>query len=212
MKKEYSIRKEIRLKNYDYSRNGLYFITICTKDKIPYLSEINGVGDGVLDVPQHKLTEYGTFVNDQIKEINSIYEKIKIIKYVIMPDHVHMIIYIFDEYKIINGTSRTPSPTNKKIPSVISALKRFVNKKTGFNIWQRSYYDHIIRNKKEFFEIFRYIENNPLNWINNNFNQNICASSAVYICKFKNKKLLIEFEPNKAFYDCFQQKISENKK
>ncbi|MBR6624330.1 MAG: hypothetical protein IKK91_10610, partial [Ruminococcus sp.] len=66
-----------------------------------------------------------------------------------------------------------PSPTNKKIPSVISALKRFVNKKTGFNIWQRSYYDHIIRNKKEFFEIFRYIENNPLNWINNNFNQNI---------------------------------------
>ncbi|MBR6622865.1 MAG: hypothetical protein IKK91_03055, partial [Ruminococcus sp.] len=105
MKKEYSIRKEIRLKNYDYSRNGLYFITICTKDKIPYLSEINGVGDGVLDVPQHKLTEYGTFVNDQIKEINSIYEKIKIIKYVIMPDHVHMIIYIFDEYKIINGTS-----------------------------------------------------------------------------------------------------------
>ncbi|MBO5432533.1 MAG: hypothetical protein J6A43_00585, partial [Clostridia bacterium] len=96
---------EIRLKNYDYSRNGLYFITICTKDKIPYLSEINGVGDGVLDVPQHKLTEYGTFVNDQIKEINSIYEKIKIIKYVIMPDHVHMIIYIFDEYKIINGTS-----------------------------------------------------------------------------------------------------------
>ncbi len=173
MKKEYSIRKEIRLKNYDYSRNGLYFITICTKDKIPYLSEIKGVGDGVLDVPQHKLTEYGTFVNDQIKEINSIYEKIKIIKYVIMPDHVHMIIYIFDEYKIINGTSRPPSPTNKKIPSVISALKRFVNKKTGFNIWQRSYYDHIIRNKKEFFEIFRYIENNPLNWINNNFNQNI---------------------------------------
>ena len=67
-----------------------------------------------------------------------------------------------------------PSPTNKKIPSVISALKRFANKKTGFNIWQRSYYDHIIRNKKEFFDIFRYIENNPLNWINNNFNQNIC--------------------------------------
>ncbi len=156
MKKEYSIRKEIRLKNYDYSRNGLYFITICTKDKIPYLSEIKGistsvgadipdapnVGDGVLDVPQHKLSEYRTFVNDQIEEINSVYEKIKIIKYVIMPDHVHMIIFIFDEDKIISetslnektrisisGTSRTPSPTNRTIPSVISALKRFVNKK-----------------------------------------------------------------------------------
>ena len=45
-----------------------------------------------------------------------------------------------------------------------------------------------------------------------NFNQNICPSSVVYICKFKEKKLLVEFEPNKAFYDCFQQKISENKK
>lgn len=186
MKKEYPVRKEIRLKNYDYSRNGLYFITICTKDKIPYLCEIKGisaavcdgthdvlnVGDGVLDVPQRKMKEYGIFVNDQINEINSVYEKIQIIKYVIMPDHVHMIIYIFDEDKIINGTSGTPSPTNRMIPSLISVLKRFVNKKTGFNIWQRSYYDHIIRNKKEFLEIWEYIENNPLNWINNNFNQN----------------------------------------
>ena len=118
------------------------------------------------------MKEYGIFVNDQINEINSVYEKIQIIKYVIMPDHVHMIIYIFDEDKIINGTSGTPSPTNRMIPSLISVLKRFVNKKTGFNIWQRSYYDHIIRNKKEFLEIWEYIENNPLNWINNNFNQN----------------------------------------
>ncbi len=185
MKKEYSVRKEIRLKNYDYSQNGLYFITICTKDKIPYLYEIESVGDGVLDVPQQKLKEYGIFLKDQINEINSVYEKIKILKYVIMPDHVHMIIFIFDEDKIINrasisetsrmpssGTSRTPSPTNQTIPLVISAFKRFVNRKTGFNIWQRSYYDHIIRNKKEFIEICRYIENNPLNWINNNFNQN----------------------------------------
>lgn len=167
----------MRLKNYDYSGNGLYFITICTKDKIPYLYEIESVGDGVLDVPQQKLKEYGIFVKDQINEINSVYEKIKILKYVIMPDHVHMIIFIFDEDKIINRasiseTSRTPSPTNQTIPLVISAFKRFVNRKTGFNIWQRSYYDHIIRNKKEFIEICRYIENNPLNWINNNFNQN----------------------------------------
>lgn len=191
MKKEYSVRKEIRLKNYDYSQNGLYFITICTKDKIPYLYEIESVGDGVLDVPQQKLKEYGIFLKDQINEINSVYEKIKILKYVIMPDHVHMIIFIFDEDKIINrasisetsrmpssGTSRTPSPTNQTIPLVISAFKRFVNRKTGFNIWQRSYYDHIIRNKKEFIEICRYIENNPLNWINNNFNQNKWSGTA----------------------------------
>lgn len=143
MKNELKIRKEIRLKNYDYSGNGLYFITICTKDKIPYLCEI--VGDGVLDVPhdkdipQQKLKEYGIYANDQINEINSIYDKIKIIKYVIMPDHIHMIIFIFDEDKMINGTLTMTSPTNKTIPVLISAFKRFVNRKTGFNIWQRSY-------------------------------------------------------------------------
>ncbi|MBO5382986.1 MAG: hypothetical protein J6A30_01665, partial [Ruminococcus sp.] len=93
------------MKNFDYSRNGLYFITICTKDRTPYLSEIRGVGDGVLDVPKIKIKKYGEYVKEQINEINSVYEKIKIIKYVIMPDHVHMIIYIFDDNKMfgVNG-------------------------------------------------------------------------------------------------------------
>ena len=175
MGKEFKTRKEIRMKNFDYSRNGLYFITICTKDRTPYLSEIRGVGDGVLDVPKIKIKKYGEYVKEQINEINSVYEKIKIIKYVIMPDHVHMIIYIFDDNKMFGvngGTSRTPSPTNQSIPSLISVFKRFVNKKTGNDIWQRCYYDRIIRNEREFLEICDYIENNPLNWINNKFNLN----------------------------------------
>ncbi len=165
-------RKLNRLENYDYSSNGLYFITICTKDREKYLSDIISVGDGVLDVPELKLKEYGRILNDQIIEINSIYEKLKIIKYVIMPDHLHMIIYLFDDKNIFGGTSRTPSPTNAVIPSLISALKRFVNKKIGFNIWQRSYHDHIIRNEKEFLEICAYIDNNPINWVNDIYNQN----------------------------------------
>ncbi|WP_295066853.1 transposase [Ruminococcus sp.] len=181
-------RKLNRLENYDYSRNGLYFITICTKDRVPYLSKVTsvgnavgdiptilknvGVGDGVLDVPEFKLTEYGRILNDQIIEINSVYKKLKIIKYVIMPDHLHMIIYLFDDDNVFGGTSRTPSPTNAVIPSLISTLKRFVNKKIGFNIWQRSYHDHIIRNEKEFLEICDYIDNNPTNWVNDIYNQN----------------------------------------
>ena len=67
-------RRLNRLKNYDYSRNGLYFITICTKDRIPYLSDIIDVGDGVLDVPTIKLTDYGKILNDQIIEMNEIYK------------------------------------------------------------------------------------------------------------------------------------------
>ena len=169
---EQNERKLNRLENYDYSSNGLYFITICTKDREKYLSDIISVGDGVLDVPELKLKEYGRILNDQIIEINSIYEKLKIIKYVIMPDHLHMIIYLFDDKNIFGGTSRTPSPTNAVIPSLISALKRFVNKKIGFNIWQRSYHDHIIRNEKEFLEICAYIDNNPINWVNDIYNQN----------------------------------------
>ena len=165
-------RRLNRLKNYDYSRNGLYFITICTKDRIPYLSDIIDVGDCVLDVPTIKLTDYGKILNDQIIEMNEIYKKSQIIKYVIMPDHVHMIIYLFDDDNVFVGTSRTPSPTNAVIPSMISTLKRFVNKKTGFNLWQRSFHDHIIRNEKEFLDICNYIDNNPINWVNDIYNQN----------------------------------------
>ena len=179
-------RKLNRLINYDYSSNGLYFVTICTKDRVQYLSEIttgngelienytehgNFVGDGVLDVPQIKLTEYGRILDQQIIEMNSIYKNSQVIKYVIMSDHLHMIIYLFDDEMVL-GTSRTPSPTNAKIPLIVSTLKRFVNKKIGFNIWQRSYHDHIIRNREELRQIWQYIDNNPINWANDIYNQN----------------------------------------
>ena len=169
---EQNERKLNRLTNFDYSRNGLYFITICTKDRIRYLSDIRDVGNAALGVPIVRLTDYGKIVNDQINEINSVYAKLKIMKYVIMPDHLHMIIYLFDENNVMVGTSRTPSPTNAVIPSLISVFKRFVNKKTGCDIWQRSYHDHIIRNEREFLEICNYIDNNPINWVNDIYNQN----------------------------------------
>ena len=189
---EYQNRKINRLKNYDYSSNGLYFVTICTKDRVRYLSEIicddefydnfdnpikndypgENVGDGVLDVPYVKFKKYGEITNEIIIQINEFYSNINILNYVIMPDHLHMIISIFDNDKIIGGTSRTPSPTNAIIPSFISTLKRFVNKRIGFNIWQRSYFDHIIRNENELRDIWNYIENNPINWINHIYDQN----------------------------------------
>ena len=169
---ELNDRKLNRLDNYDYSSNGMYFITMCTKDRVQYLAEIRDVGDGVLDVPLIKLTEYGEILNDQIIEMNSVYKNSKIIKYVIMPDHLHMIVDLFDDDRIMCGTSRTPSPTNATIPSVISTLKRFVNKRVGFNIWQRSFHDRIIRNEAELRQIWQYIDNNPINWANGIYEQN----------------------------------------
>ena len=170
---EHSDRKLNRLKNYDYSRNGLYFITICTKDRIPYLSEIHDVGNAALGVPIVKLTEYGEIVNDNIKKINEIYRYVSVTKYVIMPDHIHMILFVSDfEDRFVNcGTPRAAFPT-KSVSQIINGLKSISTKQIGFSIWQKSFHDHIIRNEKEFLEICDYIDNNPINWVNDIYNQN----------------------------------------
>ena len=165
---EFKERKTNRLSNYDYSQNGAYFITICTKDMKCTLSKI--VGDGVLDVPQVKLTNYGKIINDRIIEMNSIYKNVNVERYVIMPNHIHLLIMI-DNYNEditeVNGTSRTPSPTrqNSIISNFISTLKRYTNKQIGYNIWQRSFHDHIIRNEEDFLTRWQYIDENPKKWL-----------------------------------------------
>ena len=85
-----------------------------------------------------------------------------------MPNHIHLLIYI----NSTNGTSRMPSPmqnnintrANEQIPKLVSSLKRFTNKKTGVDLWQRSFHDHIIRDENDYLQIWEYIENNPLKW------------------------------------------------
>ncbi len=167
MDNELKKRKPNRLKNFDYSQNGAYFITICTKDKRCILGKI--VGDGVLDVPKIYLSDYGNIVNDRIVEMNKIYENIMVEKYTILPNHIHLLIHIDNNVKNKIGTSRTPSPTNVAIPSFVSTLKRLTNKQIGENIWQRSYHDHIIRNEHDYLEIWQYIENNPKKWQEDKF-------------------------------------------
>ncbi len=147
-------RKRIRLKDYDYSNAGVYFVTICTKDRKPILSRI--VGDGVLDIPKTVLSKYGKAVDNRIRLMDMHYDNIKIDNYVIMPNHIHILISVY-----YNGTSRMPSPTNDTIPSFVGTLKRFVNREVGKDIFQRPYNDHIIRNEKDYIEHFNYIENNP---------------------------------------------------
>lgn len=168
---EHSDRKLNRLQNYDYSRNGLYFITICTKDRIPYLSEIYDVGNAALGLPNIRLTDIGKIVNNNILKINEIYKYVSVEKYVIMPDHIHMILFVSD-YDVENGgRPRAASPT-KSVNLIINGLKTISTKQIGFSVWQRSFHDHIIRNEKEFLEICDYIDNNPINWVNDIYNQN----------------------------------------
>ncbi|MBE6779997.1 MAG: hypothetical protein E7545_03355 [Ruminococcaceae bacterium] len=159
---ELKSRKPNRLENYDYSQNGAYFITICVKDRKPILSKI--VGTGVPDCPRILLLPYGEIADKYIHQFNNFYEHISVIKYVIMPDHIHFLI------SISNGQSRTPVPTrgnikiynkNSTIAKFVSTFKRFCNKEFGNNIWQARYYDHIIRNQEDYNEKWDYIENNP---------------------------------------------------
>ena len=99
---EYKSRKRNRLEHYDYSQSGVYFITICTKDKRCVLGKVV-VGDGALDVPEMKPSAPGIIVDDEIKKSAVIYENIKVDKYIIMPNHIHMILIVENDYK--NGTS-----------------------------------------------------------------------------------------------------------
>ncbi len=145
-------RKPTRLKGYDYSEPGAYFITICVKERKELLSEII-VGDGVLNVPQNILTQYGEIADKYINQMNEFYKHLSVDKYVIMPNHIHFILSITD---LRIGTSGTPSPTN----SEISTFKRFCNKEYGKNIWQRLSNDHIIRGEKDYQKIWEYIDTN----------------------------------------------------
>ncbi len=166
-------RKTIRLSKHDYNTQGYYFITICVQGKKCLLSQI--VGDGVLDVPKTILSNYGKIAQQQILEINKTYTHINIENYVIMPNHIHFIVSVnggCDGVMLSNvmsetplkGTSRTPSPTNSEIPRLISTFKRFCNKKYNSNIWQRAYYDHIIRDREDYINHLEYINNNPSKW------------------------------------------------
>ena len=152
-------RKPTRLKDYNYSENGAYFITICTKDMQCILSTI--VGDGALDVPLLTLSEYGKTVEDEIIKMNGIYDNLNVSAYVIMPNHIHFLIVINNT----KGTSGAPSPTNSVVAKYVSTLKRMTNKKCGVDLWQRSYYDHIIRNDEDYVMHLQYIDENPEKWL-----------------------------------------------
>ena len=157
-------RKPNRLKLYNYSDNGAYFITICVKDRCQILSQIT-VGDGVPDVPQNTLTKYGKIVEKYLNQMSIFYNDINVDKYVIMPNHIHFILFVSNyQNHHDDGTSRTPSPTNSTVAKFISTLKRFCNKEFGENIWQRSSHDHIIRNDKDYSAIWEYIDTNVLRW------------------------------------------------
>ncbi len=157
-------RKPTRLKGYDYSQNGAYFITICTHKRKCLFSNIVGA---IHELPENKLTQYGEFVKQAIELLPDRFN-VSIPKYVIMPNHIHMIIEIndYDENRAIRV-----SPLQYRrsvIDKITGFLKMNVSKKIhntlNEKIWQRSYHDHIIRGEKDYQKIWEYIDANTLLW------------------------------------------------
>ena len=148
-------RKPTRLKEYDYSVPGAYFVTVCTKDRKELLSRIT-VGDDALIVPQNHLSDYGLICDKYIKNMNVIYENVSVDKYIIMPNHIHLLM-------TIHGTMKASSPT-KNIGSIIRSFKTMVTREIGSSIFQRSYHDHIVRNHEDYLSIWQYIEENAAKW------------------------------------------------
>ncbi|MEG1639571.1 MAG: transposase [Ruthenibacterium sp.] len=146
-------RKKTRLEGYDYSSCGAYFVTICVADSNALLRK--NVGADIIRPPEPPLSQYGRIVETSITQISSHYENVLVDKYCIMPDHVHMIVFIMPDK---NGRILS-APT---LSQVIGSMKRWVTKQIGFSIWQKSFNDRIIRNEKGYQEVWQYIEENPL--------------------------------------------------
>ncbi|WMJ22852.1 transposase [Paludicola sp. MB14-C6] len=154
-------RKSNRLKGYDYSQNGAYFVTICIKNRYEMLSDIcRGWA---------LLSPIGEVAENQINTLSKRYN-VKIDKYVIMPNHIHMIIVIMKgaDTQSVMQAEQSPAPTISDIictfKSISTKLSNKYNNTPGRQIWQRSYHDHIIRNEQEYQKIWQYIDTNTLKW------------------------------------------------
>ncbi len=169
-------RHSIRIKEYDYSKEGAYFITICTQNREKILSKINligNVGAGLVSAQNIQMTELGKMVCKEYINLEKAFNNIILHDYVIMPNHIHGII------EICKRADTRPAPT---LPDIICSYKsrttlmyikgvrEGIYKPFNKRIWQRNYYEHIIRNEKEYLKIQEYIHNNPLNWKNDEFN------------------------------------------
>ena len=145
-----------------YSRAGYYFITICTMDRQKLFGEIVGADDPVCPQPVMRANEIGKIVYKCWNKINDIYDNVRTDAFCLMPNHIHEIVVIYE-----GGQGRPPLP--KIIQGYKSVSTRMCFKYNIKIIWQRNYYDRIIRNRQEYEEICIYIENNPLKWVEDKY-------------------------------------------
>jgi putative transposase len=164
-------RRSIRLKEYDYGAAGYYYITICTYDHQCLFGEIeNG---------KSLLNQNGKIVRTEWAKTPVIRPNVSLDEFVIMPNHLHGIIIIDNNVGAHRNVPLHQSSTvgqfgksiSNSIPTIVKLYKSTVTKQINLlrktpaqPVWQRNYYEHIIRNDKELFNIRQYINNNPFQW------------------------------------------------
>ena len=146
---EHLHRKDIRLKDYDYGMPGGYFITICTKEKQKLFWSVGA------SCARPVLSQYGEVVLEELLYLSTVYENVELDKTVIMPNHIHMIL------KLKESGRAQLAPT---VSQIIQQFKGKVTKQVGFSLWQKGFYDHIIRNETDYLRIWEYIDTNPAKW------------------------------------------------
>ena len=167
MENRYPRRKQNRLKNYDYSTPGVYFLTFCVKDRKCLLW--NNVGACIARQRDVQLSEYGEIVRTAIELIPKKYPMVSVNYYTIMPNHVHLLLFLKSDEKCFvevqgNSLDEIRMLAKARIPEEIQQFKARVSWCVGKNVWHGRYHDHIVRNQREYEMIYNYIENNPGNW------------------------------------------------
>ena len=183
--KEFPQRKSTRLKNFDYSTAGAYFVTICTNDRKQILSEVTKtdltatgkiigfeVGEG-LAPPEYwvRLKPCGETAKEQLRLLENRFPNVTVKDFVIMPDHIHAIIFLRKE---AGGAS--PCPTlSDVICSFKSLTSRICKQRFGIEkIFQRSFAEHIIRDRDDYETRRKYIYENPKRWYHKYLNTKDC--------------------------------------
>ncbi len=154
-------RKHPRLDNYDYSSAGGYFVTICTQDRRWALSRLVGRGLAPAEKEYLELTQIGEIAEQQILLLEKMYPFLKVDRYVIMPNHIHVIFILKNQ-----AAGASPRPTVMDIVCAYKSLTTRECRKIGFKdkLFQTSFYEHIIRNRDDYDEIAKYIYENPIRW------------------------------------------------
>ncbi len=145
-------RKRNRLKHYDYSTNGSYFVTVCAENRRCIFGTIYPGSESV------ELTPCGKALTSAIEKTTETYPGVEIPEYVIMPNHVHMIIELKNQKKTVS--------------QIVSYFKWNASRATGARLWQKSFYDHVIRNEKDYLAILEYMAFNPKQWVLDKYYKN----------------------------------------